>query len=437
MKQFPAQIFAQPVSLTEEELQRKNLGGFPEGFLWGAATAAHQAEGWTRNDWSEWEKKNAERLAQKAETKFGHLPNWPDIKTQAQDPANYISGSACDHYNRYEADFDIARSLGHNAHRFCIEWSRIEPAEGVWDEKEIEHYRNVIRALRERGMEPFVTLWHWPLPLWLAEKGGWAWEKTPEYFVRYAERLSKEFKDVRFWLTLNEPSIYAGHVYIKAAWPHGTKNPFLYWQVLNRFISAHKGAYQAIKKNLPSAQVSLAYNQSYFEAYQGKIVNRLLKKIADWFWNDYFLEKINGFRDFIGLNHYHHSRINYGFNRNENKKVSDMGWELYPESIYHVLIGLKKYNLPIYITENGLADSKDAQREWFIRESLSSVHKAIQEGADVRGYLHWSLLDNFEWDKGFWPRFGLVEIDYATQKRTIRPSAYAYAKIIKNNSIDF
>ncbi len=437
MKQFPAQIFAQPASLTKVELRRKNLGGFPNNFLWGAATAAHQVEGGTHNDWSEWEKKNAIRLAGEAEKKFGNLPMWQDVKAQAQNPENYISGSACDHYNRFEADFDIAQSLGHNAHRFSIEWSRIEPEEGKWDKKEIEHYRKVIEALRLRGIEPFVTLWHWPLPLWIAKKGGWAWDKTPEFFSRYADRLSKEFVDVRFWLTLNEPNIYAGHVYIKAVWPHGQKNPLLCWKVLNRLISAHKMAYQVIKKNLPSVHVSLAYNQSHFEAYQEKIINRLLKKIADWFWNDYFLINIKGYIDFIGLNHYHHSRINYGFNKNENKRVSDMGWELYPESLYHVLSRLKKYNLPIYITENGLADSKDIQREWFIKESLSSVHKAIQEGVDVRGYLHWSLLDNFEWDKGFWPRFGLVAIDYKTQNRTIRPSAHAYATIIKNNSIDF
>ena len=410
-------------------------GQFPDGFLWGAATAAHQVEGGQYNDWTEWEKENADRLAAAAEKKFGNLPNWPDIKIQAQNPHNYISGRACDHYNRYEEDFDIARSLGHNAHRFSIEWSRIEPREGEFDKKEIEHYRKVIAALRARGIEPFVTLWHWPLPLWVAEKGGWGWRSAPEYFARYAELISKELNDVHFWLTLNEPNIYAGHVYIKAAWPHGSKNPILYWQVLNRLISAHKGAYQAIKKNLPLAQVSLAYNQSYFEAYQGKITNRLLKKIADWFWNDYFLEKINGFSDFIGLNHYHHSRINYGFNRNENKKVSDMGWELYPESMYYVLTGLRKYNLPIYITENGLADADDLQREWFIKESLANIVRAISEGADVRGYLHWSLLDNFEWDKGFWPRFGLVEIDYQTMERKIRPSAQAYAEICKTNSL--
>lgn len=407
---------------------------FPKGFLWGAATVAHQVEGGTRNDWSEWERESAKLKVQSAK-----LRRWPDyLLKNYPNPLqeeNYISGRACDHYNRFEEDFDIAKSIGHNAHRFSIEWSRIEPEEGRWDEKEIAHYRAVIKALHARGIEPFITLWHWPLPLWIAKKGGWAWKRTPQYFIRYADRLSKEFTDIRFWLTLNEPNIYAGHVYIKAAWPHGTTNPFLYWRVLQRLIWAHKGAYRAIKKNNPSSQVSLAYNQSYFEAYKGRMMNRLLKKIADFIWNDYFLEKIKGFCDFIGLNHYHHSRVNYGFNRNENKIVSDMGWELYPESIYYVLIGLKKYKLPIYITESGLADALDTRREWFIRESLKNIHRAIAEGADVRGYLHWSLLDNFEWDKGFWPRFGLVEVDYKTLERKIRPSARAYGEMCKANGI--
>jgi len=145
---------------------------FPKRFLWGAATSAHQVEGNNCNDWSVWEKENAARLGKEAQKKFGYLPHWEEIKVQAQDPQNYISGRACDHYHRFEEDFDIAQSLSHNAHRFSIEWSRIEPKEGEFDEEEIQHYRKVIRALGVRGMEPFVTLWHWPLPLWIAEKGG-------------------------------------------------------------------------------------------------------------------------------------------------------------------------------------------------------------------------------------------------------------------------
>ncbi|MEK7074819.1 MAG: family 1 glycosylhydrolase, partial [Patescibacteria group bacterium] len=168
---------------------------------------------------------------------------------------------------------------------------------------------------------------------------------------------------------------------------------------------------------------------------QNKWINRLLKKFMDWWWNFYFLNRIKNHQDFIGLNHYSHNRINYGFNKNENQKVSDMGWELYPEAIYHVLMDLKLYNKPIYITENGLADAKDQKRGWFIFETLKWIHKAIEQGADVKGYLHWSLMDNVELDKGFWPRFGLLEIDRETLERKIRPSANFYRDVCIANGI--
>lgn len=382
---------------------QKNLK-FPEGFLWGAATSAYQVEGGINNcDWAK----------------------------------VYPAGIACDHYNRYEEDFDIAKSLGHNAHRFSIEWSRIEPEEGKFDEKEIEHYRNVIKALRARGMEPFVTLWHWTLPYWVAKMGGWEKRKTIKYFERYVEKIIEELgNDVKFWITLNEPEIYSGNSYLKGIWTPQKKNFISYFLVTCNLIKAHRKAYEIIKKINPAAQAGIAKNNIYFEAYQNKFVNRLLKKIIDWWWNFYFLNQIKNEQDFIGLNHYFHNRINRGFNKNENKKISDMGWELYPEAIYYVLKDLRKYNKPIYITENGLADAADKNREWFIKESLKNIHKAIQEGVDVRGYLYWSLLDNFEWDKGFWPRFGLVEIDYKTMERKIRPSAREYKKIVAKNAIE-
>ncbi len=374
---------------------------FPKGFYWGAATSAYQVEGGINNcDWAK----------------------------------VFPAGLACDHYNRYEEDFDIAKSLGHNAHRFSIEWSRIEPEERKFNEKEIEHYRNVIKALRARGIEPFVTLWHWTLPYWVAEKGGWEKRKTIKYFLRYAEKIVKELgDDVKFWITLNEPEIFSGNSYLKGIWPPQKKNLISYLFVMRNLIKAHQKSYKIIKKINPAAQAGIAKNNIYFEAYKNRIANRFLKKFIDWWWNFYFLNKIKNQQDFIGLNHYFHNRINYGFNKNENKMVSDMGWELYPEAIYYVLKDLKKYNKPIYITENGLADAADKNREWFIKESLKNIHQATQEGVDVRGYLYWSLLDNFEWDKGFWPRFGLVEINYQTMERKIRSSAYEYAKICKNN----
>lgn len=373
---------------------------FPFGFYLGAATSAYQVEGGVKNDWSD------------AGEKFD-------------------AGKACDHYNRFEEDFDIAKSLGHNAHRFSIEWSRIEPEQGKFNEKEIEHYRKVIKALKNRGIEPFVTLWHWSLPLWLRDKGGVSSREFSKYFALYAEKIAQELgADVKFWITINEPEIYSTNSYLKGIWPPQKKNLICYLRVFKNLIKAHKKSYAVIKKIQPSAQIGIAKNNIYFDAGEKKFCS--LKILADWWWNFYFLNKIKNYQDFIGLNHYFHNRIKNGkFNQNENLKISDMGWELYPKAIYHVLKDLKKYNKPVYITENGLADAQDKNREWFIKESLKNVVKAINEGVDVRGYLYWSLLDNFEWDKGFWPRFGLVEVDYRTMERKIRPSALEYAKICR------
>lgn len=406
------------------------MSKFPEDFYWGAAASAHQVEGGNNNDWTEWEKsesriKNLESRIKDQNFKKNFPAHIFDRWPTPLDITNYISGKACGHYNRFEEDFDIAKSLSHNAHRFSIEWSRIEPEEGKFNGKEIEHYRNVIKALRERGIEPFVTLWHWPVPLWLRDKGGARSAEFAFYFSRYAEKIVGELKDeVKFWITLNEPDIYSLNSYLKGVWPTQKKNPIVYLRVIGNLIKAHRKAYKIIKKIQPSAQIGIAKNNIYFEGW--------LWFLIDWWWNKFFLNKTKNELDFIGLNYYFHRR----FWRNENKFVSDMGWELYPEGIYHVLKDLKEYDKPVYITENGLADARDKHRGWFMKESLKNVHRAIQEGVDVRGYFYWSLLDNFEWDKGFWPRFGLVEVEYETMKRKIRPSAYKYAEICKNNGFE-
>ncbi|MFC1756711.1 glycoside hydrolase family 1 protein [Patescibacteria group bacterium] len=362
---------------------------FPENFYWGSATSAYQVEGGIKNDWSSF----------------------------------LDAGMACDHYSRFEEDFDIAKSLGHNAHRFSIEWSRIEPEEGKFDEKEIEHYQKVINALREREIEPFVTLYHWTLPVWLAEKGGWLNKDAPKYFEKYVQKISQSISSVRFWITINEPQIYTGHSYLKGIWPPQKKSVFKYIRVLKKLIEAHKLAYRVLHSNEPRHQVGIAKYNFYFQGLKGIFIS--------WWWNFWFLNNIKNYQDFIGLDFYK----SFLFPKNKSLPVSDMNWQIYPEGIYHVLKDLKKYNLPIYITENGLADSKDEKREKFIKDHLRFVHKTIQDGVDVRGYFHWSLLDNFEWDKKYWPRFGLVEMNYDTLERKIRPSALEYANICKTNTL--
>jgi beta-glucosidase len=400
-----------------------------QNFLFGAATASHQVEGNTHNDWTVWEHKNAKELARRAGEK-----KWPDyILNGFPSPLqeeNYVSARACDHYHRFREDFDVAKSLGHTAHRFSIEWSRVEPEEGKFDEKEIAHYREVVAALRERGMEPFVTLWHYTLPVWLAEKGGVMNEKFPEYFSHYAEHMARSLVDVSFWMTINEPEIVAFHGYYQGTRPPEKHGVMPLYRSMNHMVKAHCVAYRSIKNIAPEARVGAAMHLSWFES-AGGLMNDALKYLMDRFVNFYFLERTIRFSDFVGVNHYFHNRIDSGLNKNRNKETTDLGWEIYPESMYQILKQLQKYGLPIYITENGLADARDAERALFIENYLASVKKAMNEGVDVRGYFHWSLLDNFEWDSGFWPRFGLVEIDYHTLERKVRPSARVYKKIIE------
>ncbi|MFZ2187582.1 MAG: glycoside hydrolase family 1 protein [Candidatus Moraniibacteriota bacterium] len=412
---------------------------FPEKFYWGAATSAHQVEGNNHNDWSEWEKQNAARLAQESAGKFGHLAHWERLKPQAENPQNYISGLTCDHYHRFREDFDIAQSLHQNAHRFSVEWSRIEPEEGQFNEEAIEHYRTVISALRERGIEPFVTLWHWTNPLWLAEKGGPETKEFAVFFERYVRFVVTRLRgQVKFWVTLNEPTSVIGAAYVAGTWPPQKKSLLAAYRVFHTLAAAHKRAYHAIHAIDNEAQVGFANVLQSFVPYRKKFfIDSLSVHIARFLTDKYMLRLTRGHHDFLTAQYYFHTRLKFiTRTHNVDHPESDLGWEIYPEGLYHILKWLEKFHLPIYITENGLADAPDEKRTAFIREHLRWVHRAIEEGADVRGYFYWSLLDNFEWDKGFWPRFGLVAIDYPTQKRTVRQSALAYAKICQTNALE-
>src|ERR1043166_1998169 len=359
---------------------------FPPGFFWGAATAGHQVEDNNHNDWSEWEK---------SERRLAELRSAGESEKYGL--SNFIPGRACDHYNRFEEDFRLAKGLGHNATRFSIEWSRIEPRQGEFDQAAIAHYVNVTKCVRELGIEPFVTLWHWPIPVWLRNAGGWRSSESAHFFGRYCEVVVKALGPlVRFWLTLNEPEVYAANSYIAGLWPPQKTNPVLYLVVLHNLIAGHRRAYEVIKTVSVDSQVGIAKANILFEAYQDKFVNLALKRCFDWWWNEYFLERIRDCQDFIGLNFYMKRLLNYGLVEDPAAKLSDVGWELWPQAIGQALRDLWEYRKPIYVTENGLADARDEFRGWFIFESLCSVADSIRSGVDVRGYLHWSLMDNFE-----------------------------------------
>jgi beta-glucosidase len=395
---------------------------FPKNFFWGCATSAHQIEGGLVNDWSEWEKSKT-RLEK--------------LKEENLDPLDFISGQAANSYLDNNADIVCLKELGVNSYRFSVDWSRIEPQEGVFNQEALDYYLNFIKKLRAQGIEPFVTLWHWPIPLWLRDLGGWQSVKIVKYFQRFVEKtVSYLNSEVNFWLTLNEPMVYSSMSYLAGQWPPQKKNFFSYYRVINNLIKAHRLAYDTIKKIDSNNQIGIAKHNIYFEASKNKLINRFLKWCSDWWWNFRFLNRLHDKQDFIGLNYYFHNKIDFGRSKKHvYEKSSDLGWGLYPEGIYYLLKDLSKYQKPIYITENGLADRGDQHRSWYIQEVLKNIHQAISEGVTVKGYFHWSLIDNFEWAEGFHPRFGLYELDRQNFERRARSSALYYKDICKNNRI--
>lgn len=397
----------------QNEKLKINKYRFPKDFLWGVAISGHQTEGNNINaDWYHWEKK-------------GKISD------------GSVSGQACDFYHRYQEDIDLAKKLNLNTFRLSIEWSRIEPKEGKFDEKEIEHYKNVLLYLKEKKFKIFLTLWHFTLPQWLAEIGGWENRQSIFYFCRYVKKIVEKFSSlVDFWLTLNEPMIYIGCSYFLGLWPPEKKNLISGLKVFFNLIKAHRTAYKIIHQIKPGARIGLANNLIYFRPKGNNFFDKKLTQILSYFYNYLFYKLTKKSHDFIGLNYYTSHRVEFLKIKDlikrmtsENPETRTIRKEVHPEGLLFLLRELKRYRLPIYITENGLADQTDARRRKFILRHLKYLWQAIQEGIDVQGYLHWSLIDNFEWHKGFKPRFGLVAINYETLERKPRPSAFLYQEI--------
>ena len=421
-------------------MSNKKTLKFPKNFLWGASTSAYQIEGGIVNDWSEWEKSEGriKKLPSVAKALAGK-----EVRSKKKNKKliieDFICGQACDSYNRYEEDIELVKNLNCGAYRFGIEWARIEPEEGKFDMKEIDHYRKVLKAAKDRNLKVVLTLWHWTNPIWLAEIGGWGNKKVVGYFARYTELIVKEMGDsVDYWVTLNEPMVHVANGYIAGKFPPNKKNIFKSNRVFKNLANAHNASHKIIHEKYPRAKVSITALINCFEPARKWLLNEIIiAKLFHYFWNDRFLQRIKNNLDYIGVDYYFYDRIVWHppFKKNKNKKITDLGWEIYPEGIYHVLKYLNKFKKPIIILENGLADECDKHRSDFIRDHLKYIHKAISEGVDVRGYFYWSLLDNFEWAEGFWPKFGLHSVDRKTFERTARPSAAVYAEICKNNQI--
>jgi len=422
---------------------------FPKSFLWGAATSAHQVEGNnTNSDWWEWEQ---------------------TLPLQAR------SGQADDEWDRFEEDFKLAQTLGHNAHRFSIEWSRIEPKEGQWDSSALDHYAKVIRSLRSKGMEPIVTLNHFTIPLWLSHQGGWYSDNTPKLFARYVQKVSEALgSNVHYWMTINEPGVLTYKGYLTGEWPPGIKSPEKALKVFKNLLLGHVLAYEKIKevytlKSWREPLVGIAQSVLIFRACSDfSLRDRVAARFRHWMFNHLFVQALIRGRaycigvfsihlpkaktlDFIGLNYYTREFVRhngFGFpgivgqactatvEQNEpTGKDSSLSWEIYPKGLYTFLKDFSRYKLPLLVSENGIGTDDDTGRSEFIVEHLKAIAQAMQEGVHVIGYLYWSLLDNYEWAEGFVPRFGLIGVDYKTQQRSVRPSAKVFEGIIRSGKL--
>lgn len=408
---------------------------FPKDFLWGASTSSHQVEGGNHNQWSVWELANAARLAKEANKNFGWTPAWEMIKKQATDPANYVSGKGVDHFKLYKQDFDLAKSLNLNSFRFGIEWSRLEPQEGQWDDAAIEYYRQYIHELKKRGIEPILNIWHWTMPVWFTDRGAFERKANLKYFDRFVDKIGQEYgRELKYVITINEPNVYTTFSYQLGLWPPQEKSPIKMLKVYWNLVRAHKSSTKILKKHNPRILVGIAAQLANIQAKRPhNLFDGMSTKIMRYFWDWWFLRRIRRYQDFIGINYYFTDYYTGLFKR-QNPKIplNDLGWYMEPEGLYPLLLRTwARYKKPIIVTENGVADSRDEYRRWWIEETILAMQRAMSEGVKVKGYFHWSLLDNFEWDKGWWPKFGLVEVDRARgMKRTVRPSATWFAQKI-------
>ena len=423
---------------------------FPRGFLWGTASSAYQSEGGsTNNQWYRWEQQ-------------GHILTGEQI------------GEAANWWKRAEDDFERAEQMENNALRLSLEWSRIEPSEGTWDSAALDRYRAMLGDLHQRHMKPIVTLHHFTDPLWFADRDGFAKEDNVRYFVRYVTHVVQALQDLcGFWVTINEPNIYSILGYQIGSFPPGESDLFRSMYVLRNMMQAHVEAFYAIRRLQPQAQIGYCLHYRLFDPAKALFpLDRAVAGLQDTFFSWAALRagetgrfsfpfnlllapiaRASGARDYHGVNYYTRDMVRFDptnprelfgrrFTRPDavhNDPGPDKNFgEIYPEGLYRVLKTIyrrTKGNKPLYITENGFSDARDDRRPGAILEHLAMVHRAIREGIPVRSYLHWSLVDNFEWIDGWGVRLGRIELNPLTQERTPRPSASMFGEICRANAI--
>jgi beta-glucosidase len=423
---------------------------FPERFLWGAGSSAHQVEGGNRfNDW--W--------------RFEQLPGVISGGDK--------SGDACRHWERFDSDFALAEADGHNAHRLSIEWSRIEPERGKIDAVAVRHYHDVFASLRHRRLIPVVTLHHFTNPLWIADHGGWESAETIERFCEFVRFCAREYgAEVDWWCTVNEPEVFAFRGWSEGIWPPAVRDNSRALVVIANMLEAHGRAYRILHEedradadgDGRAACVGFAKHVAILEPDRPWFpADTLLAQFENRVFNDAVLDaavtgvldlsipgtngvkrrvpELEGAQDWVGLNYY--TRWNVRALAKEPHVLAkggtpnDLGWEIYPAGIARALERAGRAGKPVLVTENGVADAADRLRPKFLVETLAHVARAIAGGVSVIGYLHWSLTDNFEWADGYRGRFGLYAVDFAdpARPRTRRASADVFARIARANAI--
>jgi beta-glucosidase len=427
--------------------------GFPEGFLWATGEDAYQHEGGNlNNDWARWE-----------------------ATTPSPIEDGETCGPAIDFYNRYEDDFHLAVKDEQNAHRIGIEWSRVEPQMGIYDEVAWEHYETILLSLKEKCFVVFFNLWHFTLPLWAVDLGGWESPAVMERWEAFVKECATRFGNfVDYWSTMIDAQIYALAGYGLGEIPPCRRDIKLAVRIYHTLIHAHARAYHIIKEfgtitengatKVP--QVGMIYFFFHYEPksfFLDRIVTDQTDKIFNWAFLDALhtgivnidilfgpsakehSAAIKGTLDWIGVNYYTREilafnpfmpgmidRITYA-----QYPTTDMGWEIYPEGIYHLCQKIRRRysGIPIMIAENGLADAADNRRPQFILDHLAWIRRLIDEGCPIMGYTYWSLTDNWEWAKGFGPKFGLYRVDRQTMARSETRSARLYRFIAQHNRL--
>jgi beta-glucosidase len=420
---------------------------YPKGFLWGTATSSHQVEGGsTGNNWIAFEEAK-------------------DANGCPRIAGGQRSGRACEHWERYREDIRLMTDVGLNAYRFSVEWSKIEPGEGLFDQEVLRHYETLVEALLAAGVTPMLTLHHFTNPLWFEARGGFLSEDSPAVFSRFARVVYQRLSDrIPLWCTINEPAVFAVNGYFTGEFPPAHHSARSAATVLRNLLRTHSAVYDACKSINPGPAIGLATNMFVYEpASAWNPFDVAIARIADRNLNDAILEYLETGRfrfgfpgvvraridangahgcDFVGLNYYtrfflHWSplrpRVVLPVTSRSTGSITDMGWEIHPEGLGLMLDRIGRMtSKPIYVTENGLADDSDTLREAFMNDHLAVVEKKVAGGLDLRGFFFWTLMDNFEWAHGFTKRFGLYRVDFETQKRTLRKGSGAYLEYIRS-----